>query len=532
MSVLKWILFYVLFLLGLTVVFDNRHRLYASFDRFWQGAPERVTRPVTAPAPEPLPVRKPAKSDHVIQIGAHERGRLNVLSQFPDTVKLSFPMPGYAAPLRGHVLLNLQGDLRDTASGQIRITVNGVKRMELTVDGGPVAEQIRLPLDELDFVLPTTEVVIASEGMAMDDSCGVDWQGGLSVFVEDGSHLELIFDQPLTHPDDILLTAGAPMRFAWPLKQPEAARDVFKLAYLNSDPGQEVLFATKDQPLGLSFEPDLLATLIDRTPQELRARRAPLDLARALGRKRAVQFEDDAHWSVSFDRRDHAAGTRVHALDLKLDLDTTGIGEGWLFVATLNNEPVHSEVLEAGSTGFSRIIPFFGMEQLIENKVRLSLHRASTSTLRCSSMKPSFAVVQKADLRLVSTGNPTPWQEVNEVLQGPADIRIHEGLRPLGAQLALATLLAIDPDMTLSSASAHAVSAPLVSALPGWALADVLSGVEEDRSWLVILDGQDRTIAHVHRVDQFDALEDVSVRRGVLLIEAAPNSKSAWLDGE
>ncbi|ARO13864.1 hypothetical protein BVG79_00512 [Ketogulonicigenium robustum] len=483
--------------------------------------------PWAAGAPLPRTAEGPNAANTVIlPVGATLPEREPVVSGLPGYGRMTYLLPRDTRVSAGDVVLQFASEIPENVNATLRISLNGTRRAEVLLPAGRDTREVRIPLQDQDLALNSTQVTFAITGVSTTGVCSIN-TGNALVSLLPGSTVQARSASAPQSAADQYRLAGARAGVRWAgvtgddsratttvLAVSNALRQGLNVSVLGSDAAADPAFITTAQTIAALTETFDAATARTQAKWPLQITDPAAGAARS--------FTGTQSWRYSFSA-DDLPDRRVPArLDYGLTLGPLGIdglaplpqgSDGWMVSVMLNGHLLDSFAAAEGSLRRSATIPptltgavnqlevtvgrGFGAEGICNDGPTLVAELASDSVL----VPGSTTITGIADQLGQMTGN-TPQLLTDGVAR----------LTPPEAQAA-ARMLADLPFAPATAQGTHAPSATIsvlqTSALPAAAPAS---------AWVYVNDARDQFVMRLDDPALRSKLDD----HAVALLIAAP----------
>ncbi len=505
----------VVLLTALVFSYERRHEITSRLTDSVEGWAPLSSANIDAPAVGLAPENLRAG---LATIAMREGGTLTTLTSFPDFARASFDMPNSVLARSGEIVLEIAGELNNGAEGVLRLSVNGVRRTAITLDGGSVRRKIVMPLNTRELASDRLTVSLSVDGRAPQMACTAEWNGGVALQVLPSSHLKLQLNENVTDPFDKLLLAGAPTRLVWPNAAATEQVAALRLAHRLNQGGGDVLFVdTQSDELALT-PADIAALDAQMPPPEARIGRQYTDLAATLGQRRSQTFERETRLRMPFDVA--TLDGQVKALDLEMQyVSAKQKDEAWLISVFLNDRLVHAEGTSSHTGVFQKRIAVPSAYLAAENVVTVTMQSGAEQQNLCATGVPSVVDVRKADLVLDETSQASPRLNLYAALNRKVALAVPSAVSTYDAQFAFETLKSLSAQgLEMQIAAAEETPETRISALSSEDVQSVISDGDESDSWLVYMARDDSNRLVVVPMTEAANLPTDQMPRSVLLV--------------
>ena len=349
------------------------------------------------------------------------KNKLKTLTGFPSYATFRFPMPEHTPVIKGYFVLEYSLQIPHTGGGAIRVMINNEKRADILLDHQQEKYRIYIPLNQFELEGRSLVISLSADGYGAGGECPDDRSRIAVIDIDQRTRLELVLDEPITHPADAVLLAGEPVRF---LVEPGANQrkreTMLTLAQELMREGRGVAFVSereRGRDTVLRIDPKARKARYDRKTQSIIvAGRRDLNLlvrGSVSGRTNfpkkekydvsvfdfgaapnVRQFRHEIKWRINFALKDMPKGKAPSVVDYKIFRSLSGQESTSLVSVSLNDQLLHSEIVSGEQNTISdrQLLPIEHIE--LENTIEFTLVNNEERFGVCNPGRDAFAQLE------------------------------------------------------------------------------------------------------------------------------------------
>lgn len=244
-----------------------------------------------------------------------------ILSGLPSYLSKTYHLPVDSRPVSGMFKVFFRVDTAKGTEGALRVTINGVKRADVTLEVGRREQEVQIELTHSELSARLLDVRIALVGRGPLDECTPNEAIAAAATILPRSGLELKLDKPVESARDKLVLWGSLIPVKWEGNAvPPNLETVIASARL-LERGQDVFFGSEGLTQGELRE--LLQATRDPALASLQRLRAipkayPISLLSDTANVGVRSFDRETAWRFTYDIAELPGGELPTALDLRM----------------------------------------------------------------------------------------------------------------------------------------------------------------------------------------------------------------------